>query len=168
MLAYIHILWVNLKLSSNGRITGVTCIYIYIMGYIFLLIRPFDKSFRLTGNIYIYIYRCPRRNVPDIWRVFLTLKYTDITQNTYIQSWTVTEIMVREKSGLLAVPNTATCTADTSRDNASVLEGECSVHCGAWRFAQSAMLRHRWAFSYIVLVTLRILWHECECFCSSI
>jgi hypothetical protein len=29
---------------------------------------------------------CPRRNVPDIRRVFLMLKYTDITQNTYIQS----------------------------------------------------------------------------------
>jgi len=24
------------------------------------------------------------------------LNYTDITQNTYIQSWTVTEIMARE------------------------------------------------------------------------
>jgi hypothetical protein len=24
------------------------------------------------------------------------LKYTDITKNTYIQSWTITEIMVRE------------------------------------------------------------------------
>jgi hypothetical protein len=24
------------------------------------------------------------------------LKYTDITQNTYIQSWTFTEIMARE------------------------------------------------------------------------
>ena len=40
--------------------------------------------------------RCPRRNVPDFGRVFLMLKYTDITQNTYIQSWTVTEIMARE------------------------------------------------------------------------
>jgi len=29
---------------------------------------------------------CPRRNVPDTGRVFLMLKYTDITQNTYIQS----------------------------------------------------------------------------------
>jgi len=28
--------------------------------------------------------------------VFLMLKYTDITQNTYVQSWTVTEIMARE------------------------------------------------------------------------
>ena len=35
---------------------------------------------------------CPRRNVPDFGRVFLMLKYTDITQNTYVQSWTVTEI----------------------------------------------------------------------------
>ena len=32
------------------------------------------------------------------------LKYTDITQNTYIQSWTVTEIMAIEKWGLLGGP----------------------------------------------------------------
>ena len=41
--------------------------------------------------IYIYIFThtytgCPRRNVPDLGWVFLMLKYTDITQNTYIQS----------------------------------------------------------------------------------
>jgi hypothetical protein len=29
---------------------------------------------------------CPRRNVPNFGRVFLMLKYIDITQNTYIQS----------------------------------------------------------------------------------
>jgi len=29
---------------------------------------------------------CPRRNVRDFGRVFLMLNYTDITQNTYIQS----------------------------------------------------------------------------------
>jgi len=39
---------------------------------------------------------CPRRNVPDFGRVLLMLKYTDITQNTYVQSLTVTEIMARE------------------------------------------------------------------------
>jgi hypothetical protein len=39
---------------------------------------------------------CPRRNVPNFGWVFLMLKYTDITQNTFIQSWTVTEIMARE------------------------------------------------------------------------
>ena len=32
------------------------------------------------------VYRCPRRNVKYFWRVFLMLNYTDITQNTYIQS----------------------------------------------------------------------------------
>ena len=39
------------------------------------------------------------------------LNYTDITQNTYIQSWTVTEIMAREKRGLLAGSTYCTCTA---------------------------------------------------------
>ena len=39
---------------------------------------------------------CPRRNGQNFGRVFLMLNYTDITQNTYIQRWTVTEIMARE------------------------------------------------------------------------
>ena len=47
---------------------------------------------------------CHRRNGPNFGRVFLMLNYTDITQNTYIQSWTVTEIMAREKYGHLAFP----------------------------------------------------------------
>ena len=34
-----------------------------------------------------YIYTgCPRRNGQNFGRVFLMLNYTDITQNTYIQS----------------------------------------------------------------------------------
>ena len=40
-------------------------------------------------HIYIYIYictGCPRRKVPDFGSVFLMLHYTDITQNTYVQS----------------------------------------------------------------------------------
>jgi hypothetical protein len=45
--------------------------------------------------------------MPDFGRVFLILKYTDMTQNTYIQSLTVTEIMAREECGLLAVPRIA-------------------------------------------------------------
>ena len=52
--------------------------------------------------IYIYIYTgCNMRNGPDFGRVFLRSNYTDITQNTYIQSWTVTDILAREKSGPL-------------------------------------------------------------------
>ena len=58
--------------------------------------RDFDT--RYTG--------CPRRNVPDFGRVFLMLKYTDITQNTYVQSWTVKEILAKEKCGLLTGPRT--------------------------------------------------------------
>jgi hypothetical protein len=47
--------------------------------------------------IYIYIYTgCPRRNGQYFGRVFLRSNYTDITQNTYIQSSMVTEILARE------------------------------------------------------------------------
>jgi len=49
---------------------------------------------------------CPRRNVKYFGRVFLMLNYTDITQNSYIQSRTVTEIMAREKCGHLPFPRT--------------------------------------------------------------
>ena len=67
----------------------------------------FSNSLRETLSSGYYT-ECPRRNVPDFGRVFLMLKYTDITQNTYVQSWTVTEIKAREKCGLLAVPRTVT------------------------------------------------------------
>jgi len=51
------------------------------------------KHFELVLQIYT---GCPRMNVPDFGRMFHMLKYTDITQNTYMQSWTVMEIMARE------------------------------------------------------------------------
>jgi len=41
---------------------------------------------------------CNRRNGPNFGRVFLMLNYTDITQNTSVQSWTVSEIMASEVS----------------------------------------------------------------------
>ena len=63
------------------------------------------ESVSFDASLVLYT-GCPRRNVPDFGRMFLMLKYTDITQNTYIQSWTVTQIMGREKCGLLAVPRT--------------------------------------------------------------
>ena len=49
---------------------------------------------------------CSRRNGQNFGRVFLMLNYTDVTQNTYIQSWTVREIMAIEKCGLLGCPRT--------------------------------------------------------------
>ena len=45
----------------------------------------FVFSFVLLFSVCVYT-GCPRRNVPDFGRMFLKLKYTDITQNTYIQS----------------------------------------------------------------------------------
>ena len=84
-----------------------------------------DHAATGTGNLLYIIYRlyifiiykiyiiinilytgCPGGEVPDVGRMFLKSKYTDIPQNTYIQSWTVTELMVREKCRLLAVPRT--------------------------------------------------------------
>ena len=38
--------------------------------------KPLTKLYTYTG--------CPRGNVPDLGRMFLTLKYTDITQDTYV------------------------------------------------------------------------------------
>ena len=67
----------------------------------------YKKSPKYTGSSYTDPYiGCPGRNVPDFGRMFLMLKYTDLTQNTYIHSWTVLEIMAREKCGLLVVPYT--------------------------------------------------------------
>ena len=55
------------------------------------------------SRIYISIFTtlsfytgCNRRNGPDFGKVFLMLNYTDKPQNTYIQSWTVSEIMASE------------------------------------------------------------------------
>ena len=64
------------------------------------------QSTRVCVCVCVCVYRVSRGNVPDFGRMFLTLKYTAITQNTYIRSWTVTEIMAREKCGLLVVPRT--------------------------------------------------------------
>ena len=93
-------------------------------------------------KIYIYIYTGRhRRNGSNFGREFLMLNYTDITQNTYIQSWTVTEIMVREKCGHIAFPRTVRlqlCSALTVRE-------ECGTHfCDGTSSAQ----RDKIAFHY--------------------
>ena len=76
---------------------------------------------------------CPRRNVKYFGRVFLVLNYTDITQNTYVQSWTVTEIMAREKWGHLAFPRTVR----PQLSRAVILTEQCSRHlCACTSSAQ--------------------------------
>jgi len=65
------------------------------------IFRLLKAIFRLGMKQYT---GCPRRNVRDFGRVFLMLKYTDITQNTYVQSWTITEIMAIEIVGFWGGP----------------------------------------------------------------
>jgi len=100
------------------NLSEVVCKYNKIQQWIDLFFhtqRAFSYSHTtsivLTVNdkmeLYMQYTGCPRRNVPDFGRVLLMLKCTDITQNTYVQSWTVMEIMAREKCGLLAGPRTA-------------------------------------------------------------
>ena len=76
----------NICGSSVYDLLGVTFLASKIFG-LFLGFRKFCTP--------VYT-ECHRRNGPNFGRVFLMLTYTDITQNTYIQSWTVTEIMARE------------------------------------------------------------------------
>jgi hypothetical protein len=56
-------------------------------------------------------------------RLFLMVKYGDITQNTFVQSWTFTEIIARENCGLLAVPRIVPISWHTL----SVFVFECGV-----------------------------------------
>ena len=69
------------KSVSSGKVLYTTAVQLATSGHI--------CEYTLCVYIYIYIYiytACPRRNVPDFGRVFLMLNYTDITQNTYVQS----------------------------------------------------------------------------------
>ena len=73
-------------------------LYVIICLLIYNIIQHtyYSKTFNLkvakgktmiSNDVYKYIYTgCPRRNVPNFGRVFLRLKYTDITQNTNTQS----------------------------------------------------------------------------------
>ena len=80
------------------------------------------------------------------------LNYTDITQNTYIQSLTVTEIMVREKCGHLTFPRTVRlqlCSALTVRE-------QCGTHfCDGTSSAQRDKIEFHYCRYLQCLVTLR-------------
>ena len=79
--------------SYISAVKGMRLLFLFvILMYLLHSVRAYSRG-TYTG--------CNRRNGPDFGRVFLRSNYTDITQNTYIQSWTFTEILAREKSGLL-------------------------------------------------------------------
>ena len=103
--------------------------------------------------VYIYIYTgCHRRKGPNFGRVFLMLNYTDITQNTYIQSWTVTEITAREKCRHLAFPRSVRL----QLSSALTVREECVTY---FFDGTSSAQRDKIAFHYCryvqCLVTLR-------------
>jgi len=89
-------------------------IYRWIFRFQYSKCRLYCRQFYLTAQsvdsfrfeILLEYTGCPRRYGQNFGRVFLMLNYTDITQNTYIQSWTVPEIMAIEKCGLLGCPRT--------------------------------------------------------------
>ena len=67
--------------QSKGKVSIV--VYILHSNKSFLFLPLPD----MTAWIVLLLYTgCPRRNVKYFGRVFLMLNYTDITQNTYIQS----------------------------------------------------------------------------------
>ena len=90
------------------NVSTYTCMYVcmYLWLYVFMYVGIYVCMHACTYIfVYVVMWICinicvytgyPRRNVSDFERVFLMLKFTDITQNTYIKSWTVTEIMDRE------------------------------------------------------------------------
>jgi len=86
---------------------------IFWLSYDYPVLKPYWLSYNQSPSFHTFICistyictGCPGGNVPELGRMFLKFKYYDITKNTYIRSWTVTEIKVWEKCGLLAVPRT--------------------------------------------------------------
>jgi hypothetical protein len=66
---------------------------------------------RVVKSLFLFLQYtgCPRRKGTNFGRVFLRSNYKDITQNTYIQSSMVTEILAREKCGFLWCRRTVLC-----------------------------------------------------------
>ena len=128
----------TIRQATHGNIIWYMCIACWITKaidthwkYVILICFAMATVVMWTHLSIMFKYTgCPRRNVPDFGRVFLMLKYTDITQNIYVQSWTVREIMAREKCGLLAGPRTV----PVSWQVLSMFVLECGVR---WRKVSS-------------------------------
>ena len=64
------------EMHLNNTNVIVTCILVHVLYiYIYIYTHTHTHTHTHTG--------CPRRNVPYFGRVFLMLKNTNITQNTY-------------------------------------------------------------------------------------
>ena len=93
--------------SAGSRVCTCVCIYVCMYEYIYVCMYILMY---LCICVYVFIYTgCPRRKGPNFGRLILRSTYTDKTQNTYIQSSMVTEILAREKCGCLLCLRTVVC-----------------------------------------------------------
>ena len=69
------------QLVRNVKTVNCYTINIYIYRVVYNCIRMVEILFTIK-----YYTGCHRRNGPNFGRVFLMLNYTDITQNTHVQS----------------------------------------------------------------------------------
>jgi hypothetical protein len=107
----VTLLWTSLiiilqvKDRSTHRRTGLHC-YVELPG------RPYDFCFckypwsSLQMHLYINIYRVSQEECARLREGVPYVKVCRYNPKHYVQSWTVTEIMAREKCGLLAGPRT--------------------------------------------------------------
>ena len=105
---YNYAAWCGADLHRSGRANWPASVLLFVFNLL-----KYASFWGNARNVFVlpvkptgYYTGCPRRNGQNFGRVFLMLNCTDITQNTYIQSWTVTEIMAVEKCGLLGCPRT--------------------------------------------------------------
>jgi hypothetical protein len=96
---YIYICWYYISVISSWLQYRPSYRYFHCRSYYQWLAQGphcgvFVVLILMIMNRWQYNLSWPQhiQNVPDFGRMFLILKYTDITQNTYIQSWTVTEM----------------------------------------------------------------------------
>jgi len=77
---------VQTQVNPLNRELNPICCLLALLGANHFLHVSRIKVKSLTPRLLMSYTGWNRRNVPDFGRVFLMLKYTDITQNTYIQS----------------------------------------------------------------------------------
>ena len=108
--------WVDPRATNYGRKDYVKVMKVVrgifsweICRFLTAIIKGSGDGWRLRWRRLGFYKGCNRRNGPDFGRVFLMLNYTEKPQNTYIQSSMVTEILAREKCGLLWCLRTVLC-----------------------------------------------------------
>jgi hypothetical protein len=87
-------MFLNFTVSTVVYITEETLMILKSSTYVFEVRHPrcVSQNHKIkqqtleSQNNYIIYTECPRRKGQNFGRVFLMLKYTDVTQNTYVQS----------------------------------------------------------------------------------